>query len=1243
MGTFTGTTGNDTLNGSNGDDTLDGGRGVDVLNGNDGNDVFLLDAVDGSGTGPYDQFNGGNGTDTLQLQPSPLVLTGPYTPVGLYLLQNATFSSIEGIDFNSTVTSARWAILTTTQIAAGFSSNLQLKGGAGSDVLVLTTGAAGSYTMPSFTKTNWTIDTTVNGLPTLNDSVVLQAVGTGNYTLHATDVHTGLEALAGSNDPNGRDTLLGGSSQDVLIATAGNDTLSGGGGNDFFNVINSPSQFNTYSTSSFDGGTGIDTMSFGGYVNFLGTVSSIEQIRLLPPQQPSNLGASFQATILDITETVADQFNVGLIEGTGSIWYTMEGNSFDASPIQIAAGSAIDFEVYGTSGNDNIIGSATTDYLYGDIGNDTISGGAGDDILEGDDGNDVLTGGSGNDIFAASYGNDTIMDFTIGQDLIAVPDVVANFDMLKPFLSQVGADTVLSFPYGGVQHSLTIKNTQLASLSQASFIASGGSSDDPGTGSDDTYFGSDFGDLFDGTGGNDLIFAGAGGPDQITGGTGNDTIVVTGSEPSVGAQGQPILPFANSSFDGGTGTDTLRISAFGIPTQDVPPLYTVDLKQSTISGFEQLQFEANAGTMINVYFTMAQITNNAGLTVTGSVGQDIVIINAPTSGTFAMPNITRNNWSLDLTPATSSSQVLNSDIMVLSANGSSGSTLQANTNHSGVEYLFSISGNDILLGGNDTEFLNGGVSGADQLSGGGGTDVMIVSEIFSAIGQGNYSDDSFDGGTGIDYLQVTGNVSFAGTLTNVEGIWLVPAAVSSNPSQPSFNDAQLTIDAAHAAAFGANALLRGKGSVIVNATSAGTTDLSGWQFETAPITVTINGSTGNDTIKGTSHADTLSGGDGDDRVYWDATDNGANITGGAGIDRLVIKDGIAIPSFNYAAQGFELLEIETNDNAGNQNWSRQIQTYNLSLQLVDYSTLYDDNSRVSVVLDPGNANGTAQVVSYYDTLDRLVQVDQVNDDASRVIFNYDPANASALASQGLYFDSQNRFDLWDQLYDDGRHVIINYDQANASSLSSEIIYYDAQARLDLWDRYFDDGSHQVINYDEANVDPLSSELITYDTQGRLDLWDRYLDNGSRVLINYDQANATAFSVDLVYYDSQSRIDLWDQNYDNGSRVVIDYDQANASALSSSLVYYDNQGRLDRWDQNYDDGSRVVIDYDQANASNLANELLYFDTQARIDLWDRNYDDGSRILVDFDQDNTQSWNQHVLTYNTQGTLVGDVFV
>lgn len=55
------------------------------------------------------------------------------------------------------------------------------------------------------------------------------------------------------------------------------------------------------------------------------------------------------------------------------------------------------------AGNDRLIGNAGDDRLYGGSGNDTLGGGDGNDRLDGGTGKDVLWGGAGND---ALYGGD---------------------------------------------------------------------------------------------------------------------------------------------------------------------------------------------------------------------------------------------------------------------------------------------------------------------------------------------------------------------------------------------------------------------------------------------------------------------------------------------------------------------------------------------------------------------------------------------------------------------------------------------------------------------------------------------------------------------------------------------------------------------------------------------------------------------------------------------------------------------
>lgn len=75
--------------------------------------------------------------------------------------------------------------------------------------------------------------------------------------------------------------------------------------------------------------------------------------------------------------------------------------------------------IYGGTGNDNITGNFSRDVIYGEEGNDTIDGGQGADYISGGTDNDVLTGGLGFDRLFGDDGNDTFYsrdDLPFDQD-----------------------------------------------------------------------------------------------------------------------------------------------------------------------------------------------------------------------------------------------------------------------------------------------------------------------------------------------------------------------------------------------------------------------------------------------------------------------------------------------------------------------------------------------------------------------------------------------------------------------------------------------------------------------------------------------------------------------------------------------------------------------------------------------------------------------------------------------------------
>ncbi len=120
-------------------------------------------------------------------------------------------------------------------------------------------------------------------------------------------------------------------------------------------------------------------------------------------------------------------------------------------------------------------GGANADFLYGGTGADTLNGAGGNDLLAGGHGNDTLTGGAGDDrfVFHNGDGQDTVTDFAPGDAAGDVIDLhnydATDFASLQPFMTQVGADTVIAFD---AQNTITLHNVTMTQLNAGDFIFS---------------------------------------------------------------------------------------------------------------------------------------------------------------------------------------------------------------------------------------------------------------------------------------------------------------------------------------------------------------------------------------------------------------------------------------------------------------------------------------------------------------------------------------------------------------------------------------------------------------------------------------------------------------------------------------------------------------------------------------------------------------------------------------------------
>ena len=140
----------------------------------------------------------------------------------------------------------------------------------------------------------------------------------------------------------GIETITGTEASDEIHGGAGADILNGGGGTDFFYVSG--------------------TESLGDVYN--GGVGGNDTVELL-----ADSFFNLANTFTDILRIDTNGFDV----------LTLAGQGYDFSGLQMSGGS----NLFGSTGDETIVGSDSNDNIFGGIGSDTLSGGIGNDDIYG--------------------------------------------------------------------------------------------------------------------------------------------------------------------------------------------------------------------------------------------------------------------------------------------------------------------------------------------------------------------------------------------------------------------------------------------------------------------------------------------------------------------------------------------------------------------------------------------------------------------------------------------------------------------------------------------------------------------------------------------------------------------------------------------------------------------------------------------------------------------------------------------
>ena len=760
----------------------------------------------------------------------------------------------------------------------------------------------------------------------INIESIIGGSGDDFFFITNTSTFTGDFAFNGGA---GDDTILISSSNANIV----NLTLAGGDGDDFLG--------GGLGLDSFDGGNGVDRVSFFNLVFGLSRESAIVDMRI---DEITNDGFGNTETLINVEDVGGGSYLIDTFHGNDSdnVLYAnfggadnLHGHGGDDILIIVDAGGVID----GGLGNDGL-GFFDTRYLNQDAdfdglhdsemrsagvdvnlatgqiisdgfgGSGTFSnienlGGTGlADALVGDANANEFLPGEGDDFIDGGAGIDTLVFEGTDISNYLVNDNGDGSYLVQDLVGNEGINTVVGIEFLRVNEIDYDITTLVSPFGPGNDVYVGDATDE--------ILNSLAGnDIVDGAGGNDTIDGGEG-DDQLSGGDGNDTINSGLGVDSVnGGNGNDniILGFDNGdfdygeSYDGGLGIDTITVSS-GVFFTSFAILdlgagtFTDQNGTATFANFENFNSQNYTGfTNLTVVGTaginIISLGNSSGQVFAGA-GDDIIIgslgYDSLTGGAgadiidgyfgFAQAEYTLSPSAvfIDLDNGTASGGDAEGDILT-SITGLVGSAFDDTLIANSAASAFSV----LLFGGGGNDTLVGG-AGSDSLSGGEGDD-MLDGLDGDDILFGDSGDDIIIGGLGDDIIDGGVGVDTASYADASSAVAIDLTLVNNQDTLGSGFDRLSGIENLTGSAF--DDILTGDAAANEIDGGAGFDTLSGGDGDDTLVGGTqndlLNGDGGNDILLGGLGADILNGGDGNDLLL--GGNRNDTLDGGAGNDR----------------------------------------------------------------------------------------------------------------------------------------------------------------------------------------------------------------------------------------------------------------------------------------------------------------------------------------------------------------------
>ena len=240
---------------------------------------------------------------------------------------------------------------------------------------------------------------------------------------------------------------------------------------------------------------------------------------------------------------------------------------------------------------------------------------------------------------------------------------------------------------------------------------------------------------------------------------------------------------------------------------------------------------------------------------------------------------------------------------------------------------------------------------------------------------------------------------------------------------------------------------------------------------------TLFGGAGDDILDGGADLDQLFGGAGNDRITYDASDDLANVLGGADMDTLIVLGGATPFGFDLTAHEFEIAEHSFGIGGG----GAQRDTYTSSWQRSDRTIWQTDGSRSETHFDPGGLLDTVQVDDNFGTSGTYVSQTGFYDAGGRWAAQFNIAGANDYFYN--YYDAADQLDYTTGRFDTGLTFLQETDQGDLNDWSSKYAVNTAANVADYQYDYYDDGTRSYLEHDQDDVEGYLYQYTFYDAAG----------------------------------------------------------------------------------------------------------------------------------------------------------------